>query len=125
MLLDHFCDDEAGAHTIASWAMEGAIGIACNKGYMGIIQCLLEHGYSKYVRPNHFHDAQHGGHEDIAGLLRPILARRQPEHDPDRLQHPANQFLDDYQMQLKLLEYQNQKRTWMARQQTSELHGYS
>lgn len=98
---------------ISDERMVDAISIACKEGFHGIVQCLLEHDYSKYVRPHHLRDAQFWGHEDIAGLLRPILSAR-GQLDPP-LKH--NLRLEDYQMQIMLLEKQHIKRSLEALQE--------
>lgn len=84
LLLDFYRDDQR--LIIADGAMEDAIGIACKKGFHGIIHCLLEQGYSEAIRPDHFRDAESGGHRAVAGLLRPILAHRQQLEERYRLE---------------------------------------
>lgn len=87
--------------TERSYKMDRLISTACRKGFFSIVQCLLEHGYSKAVVAEHLDLALREGHDNIAGLLRPIRPQPTPQ--------PTGQALQDYQMQLMLTEQNNQR----------------
>lgn len=111
--------------TFSEYDVNPWIKTACQKGFFSIVQCLLEHGYSNSVTSEHLRIAQSEGHEDIVGLLQPILAvRSQPMKSFQALQDDqvigSNYALLDHQMQLMLREQHNKKRLMMAREKDEE-----